>query len=64
MSDTLRNGLVAFATAAAAVIIVSLVLLLATSSGNDSSTVGDPASVTPAVLGETQTPIPTVTPTP
>lgn len=59
MSDTLRNGLAAFALAATAVIAVSLVLLLATSGGDDNSTVGDATSVTPAVLAESAGPSPT-----
>ena len=65
MSDTFRNGLVAFAMAATAVIAVSLVLLFATSSGDDNNgRVGDATSVTPAVLGESEVPTSTPTPTP
>ena len=65
MSDTFRNGLVAFAMAATAVIAVSLVLLFATSSGGDNNgRVGDATSVTPAALGATQTPLLSPTPTP
>ena len=61
MSETLRNGLLAFAMAATAVIAVSLVLLFATSSGGDNNgRVGDATSVTPAVLGESK--VPTLTP--
>jgi hypothetical protein len=63
MSDTLRNGLVAFAMAATAVIVVSFVLLLATSGGDDNTRVGDATSMTPAVLGESQTPVLTPTAT-
>jgi len=62
MSETLRNGLVAFALAATAVIAVSLVLLFATSSGDNNTTVGDATSVTPAVLGDSEAP--SLTPTP
>ena len=63
MSETLRNGLIAFALAATAVIVVSLFLLLATSSGdNNNTTVGDASSVTPAVLGDSEAP--SLTPTP
>lgn len=63
MSDTLRNGLAAFALAATAVIAVSLVLLFATGGGDNKTTVGDPTSVTPAVLGESAGPSLTPTPT-
>jgi hypothetical protein len=64
MSETLRNGLVAFGMAATAVIAVSLVLLFATSSGDDGNgRVGDATSVTPAVLGESEAPTPTPTAT-
>jgi hypothetical protein len=63
MSSSLRNGLVAFAMAATAVVIVSVALLLTIGgSGSDSSQVGGASSVTPAVLGDTQTPA--LTPTP
>ena len=64
MSDSLRNGLVAFAMAATAVITISLVVLFATSSGDNDTTVGDATSATPAVLVESQTPHLTLTPTP
>lgn len=64
MSETLRNSLVAFALAATAVIVLSLVVLLASNGGDSSTTVGDPAAVTPAVLGESETPILSPTPTP
>ena len=64
MSETLRNGLVAFAMAAAAVIAVSLFVLFATNGGDSNTTVGDPATVTPAVLGESRTPVLTPSPTP
>jgi hypothetical protein len=67
MSETLRNGLLAFAMAATAVIAISLAVLLATNGGGDgNTTVGDPAAVTPAVLGESEGPslTPTTTPTP
>ena len=64
MSDTLRNGLVAFAMAATAVIAISLVVLFATSSGDNNTRVGDATSVTPAVLAESQAPSLTPTPTP
>ena len=60
MSSSLRNGLVAFAMAATAVVIISVALLLTI--GSDSSQVGGAASVTPAILGETQTPA--LTPSP
>ncbi|MEO8457642.1 MAG: hypothetical protein ABI559_07520 [Chloroflexota bacterium] len=64
VSDSLRNGLIAFATAAAAVIVVSLVIILATSGGGSNTSVDDPSSVTPAVLGDTATPPATATITP
>lgn len=61
MSETLRNGLVAFAMAATAVIVLSFAVLLATNS-DDNTTVGDATSVTPAVLGESEGPSPTPSP--
>lgn len=63
MPTSLRNGLVAFAMAATAVVIISVALLL-TIGGNssDSAEVGGASSVTPAVLGNTQTPV--LTPSP
>lgn len=64
MISTYRNGLLAFAMAATAVIALSLVVLFATTGGDDNTTVGDPAAVTPAVLGESETPVLTPTPTP
>jgi hypothetical protein len=64
MSDSLRNGLMAFAAAAAAVVLVSVFLVFATSSGDDAGTVGDATSVTPAVLADTATPTPSVSPNP
>jgi hypothetical protein len=63
MSSSLRNGLVAFAMAATAVVIISVALLLTIGrNGSDSSQVGGAASVTPAILGATQTPA--LTPSP
>jgi hypothetical protein len=63
LSDSFRNGLLAFAAAAAAVIIVSLAIVLATDrGGGDNGRVDEPASVTPAVLGDTQTPGPSLSP--
>jgi hypothetical protein len=60
MFSSLRNGFVAFAMAATAVVIISVALLLTINrGGSDNAVVGDPASVTPAVLGETETPFPT-----
>jgi hypothetical protein len=57
MSSSLRNGIVAFAMAATAVVIISVVLLLTIGrNGSDSSQVGGATSVTPAILGATQTP--------
>ena len=56
MSETLRNGLIAFAMAAAAVIVLSFVVLLATNSDDSSTTVGEATSATPAVLGESAAP--------
>lgn len=64
MSETLRNGLVAFAMAATAVIALSLVLLFATNGSDDPTTVGGAISVTPAVLGESEGPSLSPTPTP
>jgi hypothetical protein len=59
MLSSLRNGFVAFAMAATAVVIISVALLLAINrGGSDNSVVGDAASVTPAVLGATETPGP------
>lgn len=64
MSETLRNGLVAFAMAATAVIALSIVLLFATNgNGDDNTQLGDATSVTPAVLGESEAPSLTPTPT-
>ena len=63
MSSSLRNGLVAFAMAATAVVIISVALLLTIGrNGSGSSQVGGATSVTPAILGSTQTPA--LTPSP
>ena len=57
MLSSLRNGFAAFAMAATAVVIISVALLLTINrGGSDNTVVGDATSVTPAVLGATQTP--------